>query len=556
MAGLIRKGPILQASGISFENINFRYFQEDRRSVFENFSMQIKKDKITVLTGPSGCGKSTLLYLAAGLYPEHSGILTGGKVLVDGKKIQEMDALTRSQSVRLVFQNADLQFCFPSVEREIIFSMEAADIPVEEMPDLLAEVLQAVRLQGFEKRLISTLSGGEKQRLSLACQLVSKAPWLLLDEIFAQVDDEQIKSIVRILVELKNKYQLSYLVVDHHLENWQGIADEYFLLDREGRLVAGPEQTASFTGQDWNAAGVINSEKLYPVRGELFARQAGDTKDSDGALYSEDYSQGQSPNVLQGKANAIGQPFLSVRDLSVSYADRMIFEHLSFDLEKGKIYALMGPSGIGKTSLLKALGGFIPHRGDILYRAQAKQDDQVSRCPGQAGQRVFLKKFKKCFKKQAKLPYTMRYIFQNPQDQFLQETVAEEILLSLKDLYGGDKEKQKTQAIKLLKDNGLWSMRRQAPFQLSEGQQRRLAVITLLSEQAELILCDEPTYAQDYNNTLAIMDLLVAAARDRKATIVFTTHDKNLAKHYADHILFLGESLDDKARGRRALCII
>lgn len=523
---ITRKKPISQASGINFKNINFRYFKEDQRSVFEDFSMQIQKDKITVLTGPSGCGKSTLLYLAAGLYPEHSGILEKGEVLVDGKNIQEMDALARSRSVRLVFQNADLQFCFPSVEREIIFSMEAAAIPPEEMPDRLAEVLQAVNLQGFEKRLINTLSGGEKQRLSLACQLVSEASWLLLDEIFAQVDEEQIKTIVKILVDLKKTYHLSYLIVDHHLENWQGIADEYFLLNQQGELIATPEQTSHFTAKDWNAAGVIHTENLYPVRGKL-----------------------------QKKNDLAGQPFLAIRNLAVRYADQVIFDQLSFDLQKGEIYALMGASGIGKTSLLKALADFIPYQGEII-RTVPETEQQLSKPKEKASWKKWLQKFKNHFRKRQQHPYTMRYIFQNPQDQFLKETISEEILLSLKDLYAGDQEKQKNKAIELLRDNQLWEMRRQAPFQLSEGQQRRLAVITLLSEQAELILCDEPTYAQDYKNTLIIMDLLVDAARNRGSTIIFTTHDRNLADHYADHILFMHEQSGEKTEGEKALCLI
>ena len=514
----IQSEPILEASGINFQNINFRYFQTDKRPVFENFSMQVKKNNITVITGPSGCGKSTLLYLAAGLYPEHSGVLEEGQVLVDGQNIQEMDALARSQSIRLVFQNADLQFCFPTVEKEIVFSMETANVPPEEMPARLEKALEAVNLKGFETRLIHTLSGGEKQRLSLACQLVSQAKWLLLDEIFAQVDESQIKAMVEMLVELKNTYHLSYLIVDHHLENWEGIADEYFLLNQQGKLIAGPEKTRHFTPQDWNEAGVICSENLYPKRANLLSKKD-DTKED-------------------------GKAFISVRNLSVRYGKKLVLDSLSFDLEKGKIYALMGASGIGKTTLLKALGGFIPSQGDIV-RTDIKVDHQTR-----------LQKIRARFKKQTKQPFSMRYVFQNPQDQFLTDRVSDEVLLSLKDLYGGDKERQRNKAIELLKENLLWELRRQAPFQLSEGQQRRLAVITLLSEEAELILCDEPTYAQDYKNTLAIMDLLVDAAHKRESTLVFTTHDRNLANHYADHILIMGGHEDGMFEEDKGLCII
>lgn len=320
--------------------------------------------------------------------------------------------------------------------------------------------------------------------------------------------------------------------------------------------MATPEQTRLFTGKDWNQAGVIHSENYYPLRGKLAAGQTSDIisacQNKDTKILCSDLPENRQED--QGKADT--QPLLSVRDLSVQYDGQMIFDQLSFTLQKGTVYALMGPSGIGKTSLLKTLGGFIPYQGKMIRPAVKQQELQVTERTKKTGKRTWLQKFKNYFIKQPKHPYTMRYIFQNPQDQFLKETVSEEVLLSLKDYANGDKQKQKNKSIELLKDNQLWEMRRQAPFQLSEGQQRRLAVITLLSEQAELILCDEPTYAQDYKNTLLIMDLLVRTAHERGSTIVFTTHDRNIAQHYADPILFLHDISDDKAEGRKQLCII
>ena len=90
-----------------------------------------------------------------------------------------------------------------------------------------------------------------------------------------------------------------------------------------------------------------------------------------------------------------------------------------------------------------------------------------------------------------------------------------------------------------------------SPYLLSQGQQRRLGVAALMAYDCRVLVCDEPTYAQDRTNTMAVMDELCRAARSRRATLIFSTHDRQLAEDYGDVVLRLeGGKLHEAAQSR------
>ena len=116
----------------------------------------------------------------------------------------------------------------------------------------------------------------------------------------------------------------------------------------------------------------------------------------------------------------------------------------------------------------------------------------------------------------------------------MSDTVREEILVGLK---GQPDAEAKTEEI--LRGIKLWRYRDISPYMLSQGQQRRLGVAALMAYPCKALVCDEPTYAQDRNNTAAIMDALCRQAREHGVALIFSTHDRQLAKDYADQILEL-----------------
>ena len=128
-------------------------------------------------------------------------------------------------------------------------------------------------------------------------------------------------------------------------------------------------------------------------------------------------------------------------------------------------------------------------------------------------------------------------VFQNPMNQFVTQGVLDEILFSLKRT--GKKipqERLEEKALSLLEQFQLKNVRHRSPFMLSQGQQRRLAVLSMLANHQQILLLDEPTYGQDDRSSEAIMDLLEELVRKQNLTVILSTHDEELACRWADQI--------------------
>ncbi|MDR1167046.1 MAG: ATP-binding cassette domain-containing protein [Deltaproteobacteria bacterium] len=207
-----------------------------------------------------------------------------------------------------------------------------------------------------------------------------------------------------------------------------------------------------------------------------------------------------------------GGPTLTIENLSVRRGRKETL-NLSLSLPFGTLTALTGPNGGGKTTFLWALAGLLKTGGRL---------DTGGRLVG--------------------------LVFQDPACQFLTTNVLDEIALSLKaDRKNDSRAALETQALALLDEFGLADKIHLSPYQLSQGQRRRLAVLTILAGGREILLLDEPTYAQDERSTRFVMELLAERTR-RGATVVMATHDPPLADAYAHRVIRLenGRVASDK----------
>ncbi|MDD7272278.1 MAG: ABC transporter ATP-binding protein, partial [Spirochaetales bacterium] len=147
--------------------------------------------------------------------------------------------------------------------------------------------------------------------------------------------------------------------------------------------------------------------------------------------------------------------------------------------------------------------------------------------------KVFGKDLKKIKKKE--LYRTMGIVFQNPANQFITQNVLDEVKQSIR-LWNNklSDEEVNNEALKRLDEYGLLRYKRYSPYMLSQGQQRRLAVLSVLAGEQKILLLDEPTYGQDYRSTCAIMSLLEDKIKTKGLSVILITHDEELAKSYAD----------------------
>jgi NitT/TauT family transport system ATP-binding protein len=191
-------------------------------------SLEIKPGRFVVLVGPSGCGKSTLLMMLAGLRTP-----TSGTILINGAPISQPDP----DRVGVVFQEASL-FPWLTAEENVEFPLALRGIAKAERCAKAEEMLKLVGLEGFGKRHPHELSGGMKQRVSIARGLVQDPPVLLMDEPFAALDEQTRMTMGDELLRIWAATNKTVVFVTHSLTEAVYLADEVAVMSaRPGRIV-------------------------------------------------------------------------------------------------------------------------------------------------------------------------------------------------------------------------------------------------------------------------------------------------------------------------------
>jgi thiamine transport system ATP-binding protein len=191
-----------------------------------SFSMHAAAGEITAVTGPSGSGKSTLLDLIAGfLVPASGSIRLGAQDLVP---LEPED-----RPVSILFQSESL-FEHLSAARNIALGLPSQ---ARNVAARVAAALDEVGLSGFGPRRAETLSGGEKQRVSLARTLLRNRPVLLLDEPFSALDDATRVATRGLVGELTRRHDWITLLVSHHADDIAALAARSYRIN-DGGLVA------------------------------------------------------------------------------------------------------------------------------------------------------------------------------------------------------------------------------------------------------------------------------------------------------------------------------
>jgi len=191
-------------------------------------SMDIKPGRFVVLVGASGCGKSTLLMMLAGLRPP-----TSGSILINGAPIGEPDP----NRVGVVFQEASL-FPWLTAEENVEFPLALRGLPKAERRGKAEDMLKLVGLEGFGKRHPHELSGGMKQRVSIARGLVQDPPVLLMDEPFAALDEQTRMTMGDELLRIWAATGKTVVFVTHSLTEAVYLADEVCVMSaRPGRII-------------------------------------------------------------------------------------------------------------------------------------------------------------------------------------------------------------------------------------------------------------------------------------------------------------------------------
>src|ERR687894_298536 len=220
---------------VSVRGLTYRY-RGQREPALKGVNLEVAEGEFVVVMGPSGAGKSTLCVSLNGLIPHFFRGKMEGNVRVGGRSTREGRVGEFAQEVGLVFQDFEAQLFSTNVALEVAFGPENFAVERDEMVRRVESVLRQVRLEGFEDRTPATLSGGQKQRLAIASVLAIEPRILCLDEPTTDLDPIGKLGIFRIAEELKDRDDVTLIVVEHETEETLD-ADRIVVL-RDGKIAA------------------------------------------------------------------------------------------------------------------------------------------------------------------------------------------------------------------------------------------------------------------------------------------------------------------------------
>ena len=514
---------------ISFKNFSFQY-RAQKKPTLQDINLDIYPGERVLIAGPSGSGKSTLAACINGLNPFSNPGECTGTLMVDGVDAPHSSIFDLAGHVGTVLQDPDGQFIGLTVGEDIAFSLENNCTP---QPEMKAIVQHAAELVGIENHLgfaPHELSGGQKQRVSLAGVMVDDVKILLFDEPLANHDPATGKQAIELIDTIQQKTDTTVLIIEHRLEDvlWRNV--DRIVLVNEGRILADMRPDDLLSGSLLAENGIREPLYLTAMRYAGIAvtpekRPAHiDSVVLDKADTARLHSWFQAEPLPVPKPAP--EPLLEVRDLCFGYnKGQHTLQNVSFSIGKGEMVSIVGRNGAGKSTLSKLICGFeTQDSGEIYLNGKDLKDENIRRRAKHIG-----------------------YVMQNPNQMISKTMIYDEVAMALQGS-GLTEEQIREKVDDTLKVCGLYPFRKWPVSALSFGQKKRVTIASVLVQDPELILLDEPTAGQDFRHYTDIMEFL-QGLNTRGVTVVMITHDMHLMLEYTPRALVFcdGQLIADRS---------
>lgn len=316
---------------VEIENLSLSY--GNNKEVLKNISLNIEKGECVLLTGKSGSGKSSIINSINGLAVRYDGASIDGSIRIGNKDIKNLKLYEISMLVSSVFQNPKTHFFNVNTTLELLFYLENIGLSRDEMDKRLTEMLKLFPIEHLLNRDIFKLSGGEKQILCIAASYISGTEIIVLDEPSSNLDEENIKVIKEMLVQLKDMGK-TIIISEHRIFYLMDIIDRIFLI-KDGEI------QSEYTKIDFMK---FSTRKLN----ELGLRDKIKTK--------------LTVSEIKNSGN------FNVKNIEFEFNgvdNKLLFKNISFEM--GKIYGIVGTNGLGKSTLLRCLIGCERKSKDEIY---------------------------------------------------------------------------------------------------------------------------------------------------------------------------------------------
>ena len=507
---------ILRVDGLKFS------YPNQLKKALNNINFSIDEGDFVLICGESGCGKSTLLrHLKPELSP-HGQV--SGDIYYYSQKINDYSSKQLASEIGYVLQNPDSQIVTDKVWHELAFGLENMGLDTQSIRLRVAEMASFFGIQGWFRKNVNDLSGGQKQLLNLASIMAMQPKILILDEPTSQLDPIAAKDFIDTLVRINKELSTTIIMTEHNLEDIYSVCDKVIVME-DGKVIC--------NDTNYKVADILSGDKNHKMFKSL---------PTPSKIYNQlnEYLEGANKSPLTVKDcrqwlnDSMDEVTITKLDdteteINIDEKDREIaielkdvyFQYnkiseptirdLSFKVYKGEIYSILGGNGTGKSTTLSLVARQRkPQRGKIFIN------------------NIEMKKYNN----KSLYENNLALLPQNPQSLFVFETVREDLeevlILQNKDREYIDKEVKRVS--KLLDIEHLLEHH---PYDLSGGELQRAGMAKVMLRNPKIILLDEPTKGLDAYCKEEIGKMLMKL-RDMGVTIVVVSHDIEFSARYSD----------------------
>ena len=252
---------------IEIKELTFKY-SGSKKNALENVSLTIEKGDFVGLIGESGAGKTTLCSCINGLIPHHYTGDFYGSVKIQGTDTFDIEPGKLALNVGSVFQDVDSQLVSFFVEDEILFGLENFGIPKDQIEQRITAALESLEIQELRHREISTLSGGQKQKVAIAAILALEPDILVLDEPTGELDPASSVQIFKLLQTLNKEKGITIVVAEQKIMLLCEYVKKLIVLEK-GTLIHYGEIRSTLTHQKEMEEAGINCPRVLTLTSRM-----------------------------------------------------------------------------------------------------------------------------------------------------------------------------------------------------------------------------------------------------------------------------------------------
>ena len=519
---------------IEVENVSFDYISRDedgkeisRSPVLKDISLSVPEGQFLAILGHNGCGKSTLAkHFNAILTP------TAGKVTVAGIDTSDEERLFDiRQTVGMVFQNPDNQLVATIVEEDVAFAPENMGVPQPEIRRRVDEALKQVDMYEYREHAPHQLSGGQKQRVAIAGVIAMQPKCIVMDEPTAMLDPKGRREVMNTIHALNKEKGITVVLITHYMDE-AAQADRVVVMDG-GKIIMDNVPKKIFSRvKELRTVGLdvpqvtelcdMLIEKGVDISPEIIHEQ-----ECAEALFM--LTKGRSAVIPPKPEESVedNRPVVLTADkVTYKYSvgtpfEKTAVDSVDLDIREGEFVGIIGHTGSGKSTLIQHFNGLVkPTSGRVLVDGADIW-----------GRGVNIRDIR----------FKVGLVFQYSEHQLFEETVAKDIAYGPKNM-GLTEEEIKQRVVSAAESMDIVKLLNKSPFELSGGQQRRVALAGVLAMDPEVLILDEPAAGLDPKGRDKILGQIKQYHEKYGKTILLVSHSMEDIVKYAGKVLVMNKS--------------